>query len=89
MLRAGLSLPICVSDPKACGIYASKSVLSESAMPLLEHNIRTNAHLFSSANTSPRAVVLDWDDERLPTEVTDVEGRFDMIVWVFRISTTK
>jgi len=43
-----------------------------SAMPLLECNISTNAHYCPS--TTPKALVLDWDDEELPNEVLDLEN---------------
>ena len=45
---------------------------SASAMPLLEHNISTNTHHCPS--TTPKASVLDWDDEELPKEVQDLEN---------------
>ena len=38
-------------------------------MPLLEQNITENSQYYLS--TSPRAFVLDWDEE-LPDEVTNV-----------------
>ena len=41
-------------------------------MPLLEHNISTNTHYYPS--TTPKASVLDWDDEELPKEVQDLEN---------------
>ncbi|KAH8103850.1 putative methyltransferase-domain-containing protein [Cristinia sonorae] len=50
-----------------------------SAMPLLEHNIAQNAHLFTSPSMQPRAIVLDWD-ENIPPEVSAVKGGFDFII---------
>lgn len=50
----------------------------ESAMPLLEHNISTNAHLFQ--DTRPTAVVLDWDNETLPDSIQAFNEGFDVIV---------
>lgn len=49
-------------------------------MPLLERNISENDRLFTSISTRPQAVVLDWDDERLPAEATSVKAGFDLIV---------
>ncbi|KAI0825552.1 putative methyltransferase-domain-containing protein [Irpex lacteus] len=51
-----------------------------SAMPLLEHNILANARYFSASHTRPQALVLDWDDERLPAAVATVNAGFDLIV---------
>jgi hypothetical protein len=49
------------------------NILSQvSAMPLLEQNISANAHYCPS--TTPKASVLDWDDEELPKEVRDLEN---------------
>ncbi|EDQ98329.1 uncharacterized protein LACBIDRAFT_303943 [Laccaria bicolor S238N-H82] len=48
-----------------------------SAMPLLEQNISSNQHTFT---TSPKAVVLDWDDEDFPQDVTGLEDGLDAIV---------
>jgi protein N-lysine methyltransferase METTL21D len=48
-------------------------------MPLLEQNISANAHYCPS--TTPKASVLDWDDEELPKEVRDLEN-LNVIVWV-------
>lgn len=52
-------------------------------MPLLEHNISANARFYSASHTRPQALVLDWNDERLPAEVATVNAGFDLIVWVF------
>lgn len=61
-------------------------------MPLLERNIGLNAHLFSGTSTRPQAVVLDWDDEQLPVEMTEVEFGLDLIVclqaWALTPMTT-
>ena len=51
-------------------------------MPLLEHNITANQHLFSS--TRPRATILDWDDEGLPDYIQALNQGFDAIVYVAR-----
>lgn len=48
-------------------------------MPLLEHNISTNAHLFQ--DTRPTAVVLDWDNETLPDSIQAFNEGFDVIVY--------
>jgi len=48
-----------------------------SAMPLLEHNISANQHIFPS--THPQAAVLDWDEE-LPDNIQAIEGGFDAIM---------
>ena len=52
--------------------------MEASAMPLLEHNISSNEHLFEGSR--PQALVLDWDDEDLPTEVNSLQTGFDLIV---------
>jgi len=49
-------------------------------MPLLEHNISANAHLFQY--TRPTATVLDWDDETLPEFIRTFQEGFDVIVYV-------
>jgi len=49
-----------------------------SAMPLLEHNISANEHLFKS--TRPQAAVLDWDDDDLPEEIQSLDAGIDAIV---------
>ncbi|OCH87795.1 hypothetical protein OBBRIDRAFT_759177 [Obba rivulosa] len=51
-----------------------------SAIPLLEHNIECNDGLFSCPSARPQALVLDWDEERLPDEVLAVEEGFDAII---------
>lgn len=51
-----------------------------SAMPLLEHNIASNDSSFTCSSTRPRAVVLDWDEERFPEEVSDIQHDFDVII---------
>ncbi|KAG5643258.1 hypothetical protein DXG03_001268 [Asterophora parasitica] len=49
----------------------------DSAMPLLQQNIATNAvHL---ENTRLEAAVLDWDDD-LPSNIRDFPGGFDAII---------
>lgn len=47
-------------------------------MPLLERNISANDSVFT--HIKPRALILDWSDERLPSEVTDTEFALDLIV---------
>lgn len=47
-------------------------------MPLLEHNIKLNEHLFP--HTRPQAVVLDWDEDDLPDYIQSSEKGFDAIV---------
>ncbi|KAL6301216.1 putative methyltransferase-domain-containing protein [Sparassis latifolia] len=49
-------------------------------MPLLVHNIAANEALFRSTSTRPRALVLDWDDEQLPNEVSAVVSDLDLIL---------
>ena len=49
-------------------------------MPLLEHNISANQHLFPFAH--PQAAVLDWDED-LPDYIQAIEGGFDVILYVF------
>ena len=76
---------IVTTDLRACaefsGLYVSlMRSSSASAMSLLEHKITVNAHLFSCSSHKPQALVLDWDDEQIPEEVTDAEAAFDMIV---------
>lgn len=53
---------------------------SESAMPLLEHNVSSNETLLGSESVRPRSLVLDWDAEELPPEVRAVESGFDAII---------
>ncbi|KAK7683348.1 hypothetical protein QCA50_013610 [Cerrena zonata] len=50
----------------------------DSAMPLLEHNISNNEHLF--VGDRPQALVLDWDEESLPSEVTAIQDGFDLVI---------
>ena len=52
-----------------------------SAMPLLEHNISANGHLFHCAR--PRAAVLDWDDEEFPEDISSLNAGIDGIVYIF------
>ncbi|KAI0782685.1 putative methyltransferase-domain-containing protein [Abortiporus biennis] len=51
-----------------------------SAMPLLKENIELNSGLFSSGTTCPHGVVLDWETENLPIEVSNTPGGFHLIV---------
>jgi len=46
-------------------------------MPLIQQNISANSHYFLSV--TPRALVLDWDDEVLPPEVLNLRA-LDIIV---------
>jgi len=50
-------------------------------MPLLEHNISANQHLFKSA--CPKAAILDWDDEGIPEEIYSLNTGIDAIVYAF------
>lgn len=58
---------------------------AESAMPLLQFNITTNAKGFQSIGTYPRALVLDWDNDVLPEEVAVVRDELDVIVYAYFI----
>lgn len=49
-------------------------------MPLLEKNISENRSLFRAASASPKSVVLDWDEEFLPPEVSEICTGFDVIM---------
>jgi hypothetical protein len=48
-------------------------------MPLLEHNISANEHLFTSVR--PHASVLDWDDEDIPEVIKYLDAGIDAIVY--------
>ncbi|KAJ3827245.1 putative methyltransferase-domain-containing protein [Lentinula raphanica] len=50
-----------------------------SAMPLLEHNISLNSHLFARPADLPKAEVLDWDAE-LPSSTHALRGTLNAIV---------
>ncbi len=52
--------------------------MSDSAMPLLEHNISSNKHLYPAPSVSPQTATLDWNED-LPD--LGVAG-FDAIVYV-------
>ncbi|KAF8801323.1 hypothetical protein BYT27DRAFT_7115211 [Phlegmacium glaucopus] len=67
VLRSGLN-PQSSEGGKDCILTTDVP----SAMPLLVSNISVNAHFCPS--TTPKALVLDWDDEELPKEVQDVEN---------------
>jgi hypothetical protein len=84
VLRSGMNLGSDVSEQDDAilttdvGRWASHPSFSfdaitihfiATAMPLLEQNITENSQYYLS--TSPRAFVLDWDEE-LPDEVTNV-----------------
>ena len=49
-------------------------------MPLLEENIAANKSAFRSASSTPEAVVLDWDEQGLPSQVANISTGFDVIV---------
>ncbi|RDX50268.1 hypothetical protein OH76DRAFT_1349222 [Lentinus brumalis] len=49
-----------------------------SALPLLQHNIATNASLFTGPSSHPRPLELDWDEA--PPEEVRSAGGFDAIV---------
>lgn len=51
----------------------------ESAIPLLEHNIAANRHLFTSGSAHPKASVLDWDED-LPDYIQSITAGFDAII---------
>ncbi|PCH44143.1 hypothetical protein WOLCODRAFT_104648 [Wolfiporia cocos MD-104 SS10] len=51
-----------------------------SAMPSLEHNISANETLFQSQSSRPQALVLDWDNDQLPDEVSAIQGGFHAII---------
>lgn len=57
-------------------------------MPLLEHNITANKAVFQSPWTCPQAVVLDWDAEKFPEEVSAVRDGFHVIVYVLGVSAS-
>lgn len=46
-------------------------------MELIEHNLSTNSAFFS--NLRPQAIVLDWDEDDLPSQVNDLE-EIDLIL---------
>ena len=49
-----------------------------SALPLLQHNVTTNATLFAHSSVRPTPSTLDWD-EALPEQVRSVGG-YDAII---------
>lgn len=53
---------------------------TESALPLLTHNVSANAMLFNSPAARPKPLALNWDDRDLPEEVRGVHGGFDVII---------
>jgi len=52
-----------------------------SAIPLLSHNITSNAKYFTQPTDAPEPLALDWDDESLPEQVAQTGG-FDVILYV-------
>ena len=52
-----------------------------SAMPVLSHNVSSNAKYFIHPQDSPQPLVLDWDEENLPERVLEAGG-FDIILYV-------
>ena len=65
----------------AAAVMSSVCILkfrTASAMPLLMQNISTNEKYYLSG--APKPIVLDWDDEDLPEEVTSLQDDFDAIV---------
>ncbi|KAF9266770.1 hypothetical protein L218DRAFT_996333 [Marasmius fiardii PR-910] len=52
-----------------------------SAMPLLEHNISRNYHLFLNTHLTPLPKVLDWDED-LPDFVSNISGNLDVIMYL-------
>jgi hypothetical protein len=53
-----------------------------SAMPILSHNISSNAKYFTQPPDLPQPLALDWDEEDLPEQVVEAGG-FDIILYVF------
>jgi hypothetical protein len=58
------------------------SVRVASAMPILSHNISSNAKYFTQPPDLPQPLTLDWDEEDLPEQVVEAGG-FDIILYVF------
>ncbi len=54
-------------------------VSTDSALPLLTHNVSTNDALFKEP-FRPQPLALDWDEETLPSEILAIEGGFDAII---------
>jgi hypothetical protein len=50
-------------------------------MPLLSHNITSNARYFTQPPDVPQPLALDWDGERLPEQVVQAGG-FGAILYV-------
>lgn len=50
-----------------------------SAMPLLEHNLSMNSHMFARAAVRPIPEILDWDEE-LPLYTQALRGQLDAIM---------
>ncbi|KAJ3887220.1 putative methyltransferase-domain-containing protein [Lentinula edodes] len=50
-----------------------------SAMPLLEHNVSMNSHMFAHAAVRPIPEILDWDEE-LPLYTQALRGQLDAII---------
>ncbi|TFK39430.1 putative methyltransferase-domain-containing protein [Crucibulum laeve] len=77
---AGIGMPALTLSALRSGILSVEESLNEkmyttdvsSAMPLLEHNISSNTHIFS--NSKPKADVLDWDEEELPVYIKEMES---------------
>ena len=59
--------------------YSQKETAS--AMPILSHNIESNAKHFTQPQDSPQPLALNWDEENLPEQVAEAGG-FDVILCV-------
>ena len=53
---------------------------TESVIPLLSHNITSNAKHFIQPPDAPHPLTLDWDDENLPEQIVQAGG-FDAILY--------
>lgn len=66
-----------------CRINISDLIINiintESAIPLLNHNIASNLSL--CPDNAPKAAVLDWEDEDLPQSVKSL-GNLDVVLYV-------
>jgi hypothetical protein len=50
-------------------------------MPILSHNITSNAKYFTQSPEPPEPLTLDWDEQNLPEEIIET-GSFDLILYV-------
>ena len=78
--KAHFSRPICVGV--LCpGLSPYSRKAAASAMPILSHNIASNAKYFTQPPDTPQPLALDWDEEDLPEQVAEA-GRFDVILYI-------